>query len=129
LQGTVNALTSRNITPILMEDTPYPGQDVPTCLSRHYTNVHLCSASIGNGYRPDMFEMMNDFDAAGVNVLWVRDWFCTLTACPTVVGNLLVYRDDNHMTVSYASYIAPLLDAAVNDVVAWYARTFSFVRQ
>ena len=123
LQGTVDALTSRNITPILMEDTPYPGQDVPTCLSRHYTNVHLCSASVGNGYRPDMFEMMNDFDAAGVNVLWVRDWFCTSSACPTVVGNLLVYRDDNHMTVRYASYIAPLLDAAVSDVVAWYART------
>jgi hypothetical protein len=39
------------------------------------------------------------------------------------VGNLLVYRDDNHMTVSYASYIAPLLDAAVNDVVMWYTRT------
>ena len=123
LQGTVDELKSRNITPVLMEDTPYPGQDVPTCLSRHYTNVHLCSASIGNGYRPDLFEMMNDFDDAGVNVLWVRDWFCTATACPTVVGNLLVYRDDNHMTVSYASYIAPLLDAAVNDVVMWYTRT------
>jgi peptidoglycan/LPS O-acetylase OafA/YrhL len=123
LQGTVDELKSRSITPVLMEDTPYPGQDVPTCLSRHYTNVHLCSASIGNGYRPDLFEMMNDFDDAGVNVLWVRDWFCTATACPTVVGNLLVYRDDNHMTVSYASYIAPLLDAAVNDVVMWYTRT------
>ena len=123
LQGTVDELKSRSITPVLMEDTPYPGQDVPTCLSRHYTNVQLCSASIGNGYRPDLFEMMNDFDDAGVNVLWVRDWFCTATACPTVVGNLLVYRDDNHMTVSYASYIAPLLDAAVNDVVMWYTRT------
>lgn len=123
LQGTVDEISSRGMTPILMEDTPYPGQDIPTCLSRHYTNVHLCSPTIGNGYRSDLAEMMMDFDTAGVNVLWVRDWFCTSVSCPTVVGNLLVYRDDNHMTVTYASFIAPLLDAAVNDVVNWYTRT------
>jgi hypothetical protein len=31
----------------------------------------------------------------------------------------LVYRDDNHMSVTFASFIAPLLDAAVVDVVNW----------
>jgi hypothetical protein len=39
-------------------------------------------------------------------------WFCT-DACPTVVGNVLVYRDSNHMTTTYATALAPLLDAAL----------------
>ena len=30
-------------------------------------------------------------------------------ACLTVVDNLLVYRDDSHITVTYASYLAPLV--------------------
>ena len=119
LQSTIDALTATGITPVLMEDTPYPGQDVPTCLSRHYTNVQLCNPIISSAYRDDMHQMLQDFDAAKVHVLWTRQWFCTDAGCPTVVGNILVYRDDNHMTVTFASFIAPLLDAAIVDVVNW----------
>lgn len=119
LQSTIDSLTAKGITPILMEDTPYPGQDVPTCLSRHYTNVQLCNPTISSAYREDMHLMLQDFDAAKVHVLWTRQWFCTEAGCPTVVGNILVYRDDNHMTVTFASFIAPLLDAAIVDVVNW----------
>jgi len=119
LQLTVDALTAKGITPVLMEDTPYPGQDVPTCLSRHYTNVQLCNPIISSAYRDDIHQMLQDFDAAKVHVLWTRQWFCTEAGCPTVVGNILVYRDDNHMTVTFASFIAPLLDAAIVDVVNW----------
>ena len=119
LQSTIDALSAKGITPVLMEDTPYPGQDVPTCLSRHYTNVQLCNPIISSAYRDDMHQMLQDFDAAKVHVLWTRQWFCTDAGCPTVVGNILVYRDDNHMTVTFASFIAPLLDAAVVDVVNW----------
>jgi hypothetical protein len=32
LQGTVDVLRALAITPVLVEDTPFPGQDVPTCL-------------------------------------------------------------------------------------------------
>jgi peptidoglycan/LPS O-acetylase OafA/YrhL len=123
LQGTVTELESRGIKPVLMEDTPYPGQDVPTCLSRSYTNIQQCSPSVSVAYRDDMNEMLVDFDRAGQQVLWVRNWFCITTSCPTVVGNILVYRDDNHMTVSFASLIAPLLDAATFEFVDWYSRT------
>jgi peptidoglycan/LPS O-acetylase OafA/YrhL len=123
LQGTVTELESRGIKPVLMEDTPYPGQDVPTCLSRSYTNIQQCSPSVSVAYRDDMNEMLVDFDRAGQQVLWVRNWFCITTSCPTVVGNVLVYRDDNHMTVSFASLIAPLLDAATFEFVNWYSRT------
>lgn len=123
LQGTIAALKERSIVPVLMEDTPYPGQDVPTCLSRNYTNVQRCTPSIGSAYRPDMEEMLKDFDAAGEHVLWVNNWFCSTTACPTVVGNILVYRDDNHMTVSYSRFISPLLEGAIADFVEWYSRT------
>jgi hypothetical protein len=123
LQKSLGDFKTLNITPVLLEDTPYPGQDVPTCLSRHYTNVQMCSPSIGMAYRPDIHEMMTDFDNQEVNVLWVRDWFCTPNACPTIVGNVLVYRDDNHMTVSYARLIAPLLEAAIGNFVDWYAHT------
>ena len=123
MQGTVTALEEKGITPILVQDTPYPGQDIPTCLSRSYTNIQQCSPGVSAAYREDMQEMLVDFDREGKHVLWVKNWFCTTSSCPTVVGNVLVYRDDNHMTVTYASLIAPLLDAATFEFVDWYSRT------
>ena len=123
LQATIDALKARSITPILMEDTAYPGQDIPTCLSRHYTNVQLCSPILSAAYRDDMTQMLTDFDAAGEQVVWTHQWLCTDAGCPTVVGNILVYRDDNHLTGTYASFIAPLLDEAIAPVVEWYAQS------
>ena len=119
LQATVDAIKANGITPVLMEDTPYPGQDVPTCLSRHYTNVQLCTPTISAAFRDDLQQMLQDFDAAKVHVLWTRQWFCTANGCPTVAGNILMYRDDNHMSVTFASFIAPLVTTAIVDVVNW----------
>jgi serine/threonine protein kinase len=39
-------------------------------------------------------------------------WLCT-DFCPPVIGNVLAYRDSNHLTTTYARTVAPLLDAAL----------------
>ncbi|MEY3690557.1 MAG: hypothetical protein RJB57_212, partial [Actinomycetota bacterium] len=106
-----------------VEDTPYPNQDVPTCLSANRSSVTGCNITVSAGFRPDMTEMREDFAREGVPLLRTRQWFCTATQCPVIVGNILVYRDDNHMTVTWARFVAPLLDAAVVPFVDWYART------
>jgi len=123
LQATLDELESRGIVPVLMEDTPWPGQDVPTCLSRNFASVDDCSQPVSQAYRDDMREVRADFQAAGANVLWVRQWFCTATVCPNIAGNILMYRDNNHITVTYASFIAPLVDAVVADFVDWHAQS------
>ena len=122
LQGTVDTLRAAGITPVLVEDTPWPGQDVPTCLSANRSSVTACNATVTAGVRPDLAEMRDDFARNGVPVLRTRQWFCTDTQCPVIVGNLLVYRDDNHMTVTWSRFIAPLLDESIAPFVDWYSR-------
>ncbi|MEY3588944.1 MAG: hypothetical protein RJA47_1540 [Actinomycetota bacterium] len=123
LQGTVDVLRALAITPVLVEDTPFPGQDVPTCLSKNVTSVTACNVTVNSAFRADMSSVRDDFETAGVPVLRSRQWFCADSLCPVVVGNLLVYRDDNHMTMSYARFVAPLVDAAIVPFVDWYSRT------
>jgi peptidoglycan/LPS O-acetylase OafA/YrhL len=122
MQASLDGLKAAGMTPILIEDSPFPGQDIPTCLSAESTNVPICNPNPGAAFRSDLADVRHDFEASGTLVLHTHQWFCTTTACPTIVGNLLVYRDDNHMTVSYSMFLAPLLDAAVADVVAYYAQ-------
>ena len=122
LQGTLDTLRGSGITPVLIEDTPYPGQDVPTCLSKNVTSVTACNVTANSAFRADMAQVRDDFESQGVPLLRTRQWFCADSLCPVVVGNLLVYRDDNHMTMSYSRFIAPLVDAAIAPFVEWYSQ-------
>ena len=44
----------------------------------------------------------------------VKPWFCAATTCPVIVDNLLVFRDNSHITVQYADYLTPLVNDEVN---------------
>ena len=37
------------------------------------------------------------------------DWFCGDTYCPPIIGNVYVYRDQNHISNAYAATTAPLM--------------------
>jgi hypothetical protein len=52
--------------------------------------------------------------AAGGQYASLTDLFCTPTTCPVVVGNQLVFRDDNHLSIDYAQFLAPVLAALVD---------------
>ena len=47
--------------------------------------------------------------AAGGVYLDVTPWLCTASTCVVQVGNLLAYCDDNHLTTTYTTWLAPLL--------------------
>ncbi|NKS27210.1 hypothetical protein GS505_15645 [Rhodococcus hoagii] len=42
------------------------------------------------------------------------DLFCTADRCPVVVGNGLVFRDDNPLTVEHAEALSPVVGALVD---------------
>ena len=54
---------------------------------------------------------------AGGTYVDVTPWVCTSVRCAVVVGNLLVCRDDNHLSTSYPTWLAPLLAAAVTETM------------
>ena len=51
--------------------------------------------------------------AHGASIIDPVPWFCTATACPVIIGNVLVYKDRHHMTTVYSRLLAPLLSAAL----------------
>ena len=36
-------------------------------------------------------------------------WYCTDKTCPSLIGNVVVYRDDNHISPAYVSTLGPLM--------------------
>ncbi len=53
--------------------------------------------------------------AAGGSYLNTLFWFCSTEAvCPPILDDVLVYRDDNHITSTFATLLATPLEAALS---------------
>jgi hypothetical protein len=94
--------------PVLIADTPYPDLDVPVCLSANMGNVPACLQ--------DREEMRNgttgreaETDAAmrrQVPVVETFDLVCPTQRCPVIVQNVLVYRDESHISAQFSRWLS-----------------------
>jgi hypothetical protein len=55
--------------------------------------------------------------AAGGSYLDITPWLCTKQSCAVVVGNLLAYRDDNHLSTSFTKWVSPVLGSALQETI------------
>lgn len=49
----------------------------------------------------------------GFHYIDMTDAYCTQDVCPTIVGNVYVYMDDNHISGTYSSTVAPFFSERV----------------
>jgi SGNH domain (fused to AT3 domains) len=80
---------------------------------------------IGNALVPDTnpFDDRKDMVAESLTSLGVptvdpEPWLCTAKECPVIVGNVLVYRDDSHVSARFSRWLAPMTSPLFADKVA-----------
>jgi len=102
-------------TTVIMQDTPDPaGVDVPDCVATHPKAVQQCALQVKKAvYANRRTAIATAAQAAGITVVDPTDWFCTVTVCPAIIGNALVYRDGSHVTDAYVQLLTPLLNGDV----------------
>ena len=111
---TIGRLADASPHVVVIGDNPASTVDPPACLSGHLDDTSACATARDDAIRPDRISAeVAAARAHGVRFVDTTDWFCTATTCPTVVGNVLVMRDETHITVAMAELLEPLLDAAV----------------
>ncbi|OZM73638.1 acyltransferase [Amycolatopsis antarctica] len=54
-----------------------------------------------------------------VSYMDLSDHYCRPDVCPAVVGNVVVYLDDDHITATYMRTVAPLIQQEFEDALGW----------
>jgi hypothetical protein len=114
-QRTYDAFTRMGARVAMITDTPYLGERVPVCLARQarLKRVNRCGKSASVALRgPVQRHAVAGIADPRVTMIDPVPWLCT-DFCPPLIGNVLAYRDSNHLTTTYARTVAPLLDAAL----------------
>ncbi len=104
---------------LVIGPVPDPRTDVPVCLSGDLDDALACAPQRSDGLNADGIaaEARATGDGGG-QYADVSDWFCSPEVCPVVIGSDLVFRDDNHLTVSYARALAPAVGVVVEQAMA-----------
>jgi peptidoglycan/LPS O-acetylase OafA/YrhL len=116
LVRTLTRLQAAGMTVVLLRDNPRPRHDVIACL--YSTSDPSRCERPRNQAIPSMARDASAALAVGVPVWDLNSAICWQLSCPVVVMLAdpprvqVVYRDDNHLTASFASSLAPALEQA-----------------
>lgn len=112
LTRTVSQLRSTGSNVLVLGPVADPQSSVPTCLSAHLEDAGACTPARAAAVNGDGIAAEQAATAAGGgHYADLTDLFCTTDRCPVIVGNTLVFRDDNHLTTAYAQLLAPVIGA------------------
>ena len=117
LVAEVRAITAARV--LVLGPVPDPHTDVPVCLSGHLDDAVACASTRSAALDAHGIAAESQAtSAAGGQYADLSELFCTTVRCPVIVGNELVFRDDNHVTVSYAQRLAPVLGILADRAIA-----------
>ena len=101
---------------ILMGTSPDFPQAVPQCLAAFPGSVQACTLSYANprsAYASDLRRDGKLATYAHAALQTVSQWLCYAQRCPTVVRNMLVYVDRDHLSITYSHFLTGVFGQAM----------------
>lgn len=99
---------------VALGDVPRPRANVPICLSAHIRSVAACatprSAAVDAGL---WAAARQEATENGAGYIGTDRWACPGAICPVIAGDLLLYRDNTHLTVEFVHFLEPRLERAL----------------
>jgi hypothetical protein len=109
---TLQQLSAAGVPVVVLRDTPWPGTDVARCVSQHLDAPSACDVS-PQALASTSFDIDLVKGVDGASAVDMTPYVCDARHCPAVIGTSLVYRDDNHLTATFARTLAKPLGAAI----------------
>jgi peptidoglycan/LPS O-acetylase OafA/YrhL len=98
----------------IIADTPRSEFDVPACLAAHRDAIERCATSRAAALTWRHLRREKEaVRVTGATLVDMSNATCPSDPCPPIIGNRLVYRDNHHLTATFAASLAGVLGAAL----------------
>ncbi len=127
LRRTYGRLAGAGVPVVAIRGTPYPGFDVPACLSRRAAGLPMADAceydradALHGAARAAQLTAVRDVAARGLPIAAIdlADEVCAAPRCGVVRDGRVVFTDDNHLTASFTHAAAGAVGARLDAVLA-----------
>jgi hypothetical protein len=111
------ALNDSGIPVVIIQDTPILQLDPAECAQLHPDALLQCTTprnvALPQGLGDEMRQAVAGLSRS--RIVDLNDAVCPGDPCPAVVGNVLVFRDRDHLTHAYVHSLAPRLNKSLGD--------------
>lgn len=114
LTARITAIQNAGIPVAAVAETPRMGFDTVECFSENLADPSMCERPRSQVVpSPDVVAVAAL--RSGAPIVDLTAQFCPDATCPAVRADVLVYRDGNHMTATYARSLAPQFEQSLAD--------------
>ncbi|WP_251045719.1 acyltransferase family protein [Arthrobacter sp. ISL-5] len=115
----VRPFTDAGMDVVGIRDNPRFNINMPECVQKYGAQAAECNAPLGESLAEssplDAYKGRVD----GLHLMDMSDFICADGICPAVVGNVYVYKDDNHLTKTYVQSMIPMFEKRLLAATGW----------
>ena len=115
----IRPFTEAGMDVVGIRDNPRFDINMPECVQKHGADAPECNAPLGESLADtsplDAYRGRVD----GLHLMDMSDFICADGICPAVVGNVYVYKDDNHLTKTYVQSMIPMFEKRLLATTGW----------
>ncbi|UXM93805.1 acyltransferase family protein [Paenarthrobacter sp. JL.01a] len=115
----IKPFTDAGIDVVGIRDNPRFSINMPECVQKKGPDSPDCNAPLEESLAES--SPLDDY-VGKVDRLYLMDmsdFICEQGTCPAVVGNVYVYKDDNHLTKTYVQSMIPMFEQRLLAATGW----------
>ncbi len=118
LEG-IKPFTDAGMEVVGIRDNPRFHMNMPECVQKKGPDAAECNVPL-----QESLAASSPLDAyrgkvARLHLMDMSDFICADGTCPAVVGNVYVYKDDNHLTKTYVQSMIPMFEKRLLAATGW----------
>jgi peptidoglycan/LPS O-acetylase OafA/YrhL len=118
LEG-IQPFTDAGIDVVGVRDNPRFSINMPECVQKKGPDSPDCNAPLEESLAAS--SPLDDYvgKVERLYLMDMSDFICEQGTCPAVVGNVYVYKDDNHLTKTYVQSMIPMFEERLLAATGW----------
>jgi peptidoglycan/LPS O-acetylase OafA/YrhL len=112
-------LNDAGIAVLGVRDMPRMPAFTPDCLAANPQATEACGSSRASSFAPSPPTDAAAQKLSSTLFMDLTNYFCSDDFCPAVIGNVVVYKDDNHVTRSYMQTLTPYFEKEFLSATGW----------
>ncbi|ALD63772.1 hypothetical protein AFL94_07450 [Arthrobacter sp. LS16] len=119
--STLDSWTEAGAKVVVIADTPFPGatvENVPDCAAENFERLSKCSGAESEWMPADPLADAAEFSTNDdVNFINMNDYLCNDGRCYGVVGGVITFWDQSHLSNTYAHSLSPMLERRLDEEI------------
>ena len=103
-------LSNAGIPILAIRDNPWFPYSIPACVDENRTDPSVCSMNRNELLLEENPAIAATADIDNMHLADFTDYLCDQDRCHAVIDNVVTYRDRDHLTSTYVSRLAPVME-------------------